>query len=192
MPARVISQEYFENYAGRSLPYKKVWKDHSYFDECAKLFKTKGAPEIKSLCVLGTSSGQILKEFHKRLGLKAYGCEINPWVFKQIPSEYKRRVLCEDMLKYIARVKREAGHFDLVFTNSLMYLPEKKIAPFLRKLSKVSSYLHFHGSFKESYCPDKFRYTLKPYAWWNDIICANGFENFSVGRSRTYCWKSLK
>jgi hypothetical protein len=192
MGAQPITQEYFEDYAGRSLPYKKVWKDHSYFDECSKLFKKKKSPKIKSLCVLGTSSGQILREFHKRLGLKPYGCEISSWAYSQIPAAYKGRIQCEDMTRYISNVKKEGGHFDLVFTNSLMYLPERKIAPFLRKLSNVCSYLHFHGSFKESYCPDSCRFTLKSFSWWNKALCENGFEPFLDGRARTYCWKSLK
>jgi len=187
-----IPQEYFDNYAGRSLPYDKVWRDHSYFDECCRLFKRKGAPEIKSLCVLGTSSGQVLKEFHKRLGIKAYGCEINEWAYKQIPLEYKRRIQCEDMTRYVAKIAKDKGHFDLVFANSLIYLPEHKLRPFIRKLSKVGSYLHFQSSFQESHCPDIARRTLKPYAWWNELICENGFERFVWGRARTYCWKSLK
>lgn len=192
MRRKQITQEYFENYAGRSLPYKKVWRDHSYYDECSKLFKKKGAPPIKSLCVLGASSGQVLKEFHKKLGLKAYGCEISAWAHKQIPKEYKRRIECEDMLKYVAAIRKKGGHFDLIFANSLIYLPEEKIAPFIRKLSKICNYLHFQSSFKESYCPDAFRKTLKPYAWWNELICDNGFEGFVMGRARTYCWKSIK
>ncbi len=188
---KLISREYFENYAGRGLAYNKVWKEHSYYDECCDLFAREGAPPIKSLCVLGASTGLVLKEFEKRLKVKAQGCEINEWAHSQIPAAYKKRIRCEDMSTYIQTAKKDKKHFDLVFANSLIYLPMKDVKPFLKKLSKVTHYLHFRSSFREGYCPDEFRSVLKPYAWWNKVISENGFELFKWGRARTYCWKSI-
>lgn len=100
-----ISREYFENYAGRSRPYSKVWKDHSYYDECCELFLREDAPDLKTMCVLGAATGQVLQEFHRRLKLKPYGCEINKWAHKQIPDAYRTRIRCQDMTEYVDNLR---------------------------------------------------------------------------------------
>lgn len=144
------------------------------------------------MCVLGAATGEVLKEFNRKLGVKAYGCEINSWAHNQIPAAYKRRIRCEDMSLYIDRVKKSGKHFDLIFANSLIYLSLREVKPFLRKLSHVTTYLHFQSSFRGNYCPDPFRRVLKPYLWWDNVLSECGFERFVLGRARTYCWKSTR
>lgn len=190
MRALQIDKDYFDNYAGRSKSYNKVWKDHSYYDQCCDLFTQKNAPRVKSLCVLGASTGLVLKEFHRRLGVLAYGCEINEWAYEQIERPYSKRIKCMDMQRYMDEVRKKEKSFDLIFANSFIYLAEEKLPALIKKISKSCRYLHFRSSFKEGYCPDPYRKTLKSYKWWDEMICENGFKNYLSGRARTYCWES--
>lgn|GEM_PF-1179290 len=186
-----IDDEFFENYAGSGKPYSKVWRQYCYFDECCALFRQKDAPKLKSICVLGSASGEILAGFDKKLGIKPYACELNEQAFGRTPAAYRRRAKCEDMRDYIARVRADGKVFSLVFSNSFIYLPEKEVLKFLKEVSLVTRYLHFRSSFSRISCPDPWRRTLKPYAWWNEKLAKAGFAAIpGVRGSRTYLWQS--
>jgi hypothetical protein len=184
-----ISQDYFENYAGRGKPYKEVWQEHSYAEECCDFFEALENCQIKSLCVLGAATGEVLKLFHKRMGIVPRGCEISPWAHSQIPASFRKHIQCADMLNYVSSVVRQGKSFDLVFANSLIYLDEKYLDKFLVELKKVTRFLHFQSSFKESHCPDPFRKILKSYTWWNQKFKKFGFREFRISKEASYVWQ---
>lgn len=187
----MIDPEFFSNYAGSGKAYSKVWRQYCYFDECCALFRQKDAPVLKSICVLGTASGEILEGFDRKLGLKPYGCELSEWAYRRIPAAYRRRVSCEDMRSFVKRAVADEKRFSLVFSNSFIYLPERQISPFLRELARCTDFLHFRSSFSRISCPDPWRRTLKPYAWWNERLEAAGFGAVPGARgSRTYLWRT--
>jgi len=186
-----IDEAFFSNYAGSGRPYAKVWRQYCYFDECCALFRQKDAPRLKSICVLGTASGEILEGFEKKLGLRPQGCEVSRWAWERIPGTYRRRVKCEDMRDYVASAVRAKKKFSLVFSNSFIYLPEREVPAFLAQLARCTEYLHFRSSFSRISCPDPWRRTLKSYAWWNERLEEAGFGAIRGARgSRTYVWRS--
>ncbi len=190
-----IDEAFFRDYAGTGQSYARVWRDHCYFDECCDLFTegTAGLRRPRSICVLGAATGQICRAFHRRLGVKPYGCETSVWAHGRIPEEYRARIQLADMRDYVASVANAGRVFDLVFTNSLIYLPEQEILPFLRKLARCSRWVHFHSSFQGSACPDAWRQTLKSFKWWNEIFERAGLHQWpGHGRERTYLWSSSK
>ena len=73
---RAIDQDYFLKYAGSGKAYDRVWRDHSWVEECIGQFKAPSAPRLKSICILGAATGHILKEFHRAFDIKPKGCEI--------------------------------------------------------------------------------------------------------------------
>lgn len=184
---------FFKNYAGSGKPYRKVWRQYCYFDECCALFKDPEAPKLKSICVLGTATGEIAVGFEKKFGVKIFGCEVSKWAHAQTPPEHKRRIRNVDMRKYVREMKKKKKVFSLVFSNSLIYLPENEIPKFLRDLSHVSKYLHVKSSTSGSACPDPWRRTLKPFKWWNEQIVRAGFIPVPGRRGqRTFLWQSSR
>ncbi|MEO5666560.1 MAG: class I SAM-dependent methyltransferase [Bdellovibrionota bacterium] len=193
MKKTLIDDAFFENYAGSGKAYSKVWRHYCYFDECCALFKQKDAPRLKNICVLGTASGEILQGFEKKLGIRPFGCEVSESAYKKTPAAYRRRVKCEDMRDYVANAVKAERRFSLVFSNSFIYLTEAEVLPFLKKLALCTEFLHFRSSFSRISCPDPWRRTLKPYAWWNERLEEAGFGAIRGLRgSRTYLWRSSR
>lgn len=194
-PSRVkssIDEGFFKNYAGSGKPYNKVWRQYCYFDECCALFKSKDAPQLKSICVLGAATGQVVEGFSKKFDAKIYGCEISGWAHSQINQTLRSRIKLMDMRRYIKEMHLKKKVFDLTFSNSLIYLEEKHIPLFLKKLSKVTKYLHVKSSTQGAMCPDPYRKTLKPYKWWLNKYAEAGFVPVpGTKRQRTYLWKSI-
>lgn len=196
MLQRLIDQEYFKNYAGSGKHYNTVWSQHSYAAEFIQLVKKqrkdpKAQIKIKKIIVLGTATGKILAKIDKDLGIKASGCEINSWAHSQIPAPYKRKIKCQDMRLYIQNCLDNEKTFDMAFTNSLIYLKKNEILGFLKKLSQISKFVHFNSSFAGHACPDEYRCTLEPFAWWQEVFSKAGFEEFKIPKlRRSYVWKS--
>jgi len=91
----------------------------------------------------------------------------------------------------VKRAVADQKRFSLVFSNSFIYLPERQILPFLKELSLCTDFLHFRSSFSRISCPDPWRRTLKPYAWWSERLEAAGFGAIRGTRgARTYLWRS--
>ena len=185
-----IDEQYFRNYAGSGESYQRAWRDHSFAEECIAQFKAPGAPRIRKVCVLGAATGLILKDFDRHLGVRAAGCEISKWAHSKIPQPYRRRIRCQDMRDYVAGCIERGRRFDLVYSNSLVYLEPRDLRKFLKSLSQVTDYLHFNSSFKGKACPDPYRRILESYAWWNEHMVRAGFEELrSSGGKRTFLWR---
>jgi hypothetical protein len=188
-----IDEAFFKNYAGSGKSYRRVWRQYCYFDECCALFKDPLAPKLKSICVLGTATGEICAAFYKAFGVKVDGCELSTWAHSQTPNEFRRKIRRMDMRKFVEMSLKRKKHFDLVFSNSLIYLPESEIPKILKKLSRCTTFLHTRSSTSGSACPDPWRRTLRPYKWWNEQIEAAGFKVVcGLKGQRTYLWRSAE
>ena len=186
-------RQYFSNYAGRKKRYKDVWKDHSYAEEVVAQFSAPGAPRLKRLVVLGTATGEILRFFDKKLGLRPFGCEVNTWAFQQIPLIYRKRIKRCDMRAYVDKERQHGRRADLCFSNSMIYLEPQDVKAFLPSLAKFCRYLHFNSSFKGRSCPDPYRKTTESYSWWNQQFKKAGFKELRGPRGhRTYLWESTQ
>lgn len=183
------AQRYFARYSGSGRSYAKVWRDYSYCDEVLEQFTAPGAPRLKSICVLGTGPGQILKEFAKKLPVRVYGCEVNEWAFRKIPVKFRKNVKCESMQKYLRDCARKNRRFDLIFSNSLVYLEPSELGAVLDDVFATSKYFHFNCSFLGKACPDPYRKILRSKRWWNRQFVKHGFRSLKNARGHhTYLW----
>jgi hypothetical protein len=195
MCAKLLDREYFENYSGSGKSYDRVWSQYSYAKELTALYKQNPEclPLPKRVLILGAATGKVIETVEKRLGAKCWGCEINEWAYQKIPLAQRSRIKRVDMRVYVKELRKKGKSFDLTFSNSLIYLPKREIAPFLMKLSKLSTFLHFHSSRKGSACPDPYRQTLESYDWWNQQLQKSGFQPVKIPNlRRSYLWKSQK
>jgi len=80
------------------------------------------------------------------------------------------------MRRYVPRLLRAGHRFDLIFSNSLVYLAPSEVEPFLACCSRIGAYFHFYSSTSESYeVGDKSRVTLRPRRWWREHFLNAGF-----------------
>jgi hypothetical protein len=126
--------------------------------------------------VLGAATGQVLGHFERAWGVRAQGCELVRWAHRRIPARQRARIECADMRRYVPRLVREGRRVDLIFSNSLVYLPAREIVPFLAQCAQLGRYLHFLSSTSEDHeRGDRFRVTLRPRRWWREQFLRAGF-----------------
>lgn len=183
---------YFKNYAGSGKSYNQVWNEYSYASDLVTLLKKVKIINIKKILVLGAATGKVLETFEEGLSAKTWGCEINEWAHSQIPAKFKRRIKRMDMRDYVKICKHKNQHFDLVFTNSLIYLQKRELLPILKMIADLGGLIHFHSSFLGNSCKDPYRNILETYDWWNRCFNKAGFSELKMGRKRSYLWMSPK
>ena len=169
-----MDREYFEDYCGRG-PYAEIWRDHSGIANClAGLARERVRP--RSLVVLGTATGEVLRAFEDALGVRVFGCERSAWAHARIPARFRRRVRRADLRAYLPALARAGRHFDVLFTSALVYLRARDVPPALRHCAAVADWLHFYSSTSEDFEPgDRHRALLRPRAWWRARIQDAGF-----------------
>ena len=178
-----MDRAYFERYCGYG-SYDENYLYHSGIDHSIEICDHFGLP-IKSVLVLGAATGRILKHFEDAWGVRPYGCEISRWAHARIPPRYRRRIACADVRRYVPELVRKRRTFDLVFSNSLVYLEAGAIPGFLALCSRLCGHFHFYSSTSEDLEPDDpYRVTLRPRAWWRNAFLSNGF---APTRSRYLC-----
>jgi len=188
-----IDRSYFSSYAGNKEKYSRIYRDHSGIAECIQLFKMSAAPRLNRICVLGTATGEVCQDFLSAFRRLPYGCEINVWAYEHTPVKFKKRISNQDLRDYISECARKGLLFDLVFSNSFIYLPVRDISKVFCELASIARYVHFDSSFTGAACPDPYRQTLKPYEWWNQKFMKAGFAPMhQLWGERTYLWKNLK
>ncbi len=180
-----MKRAYFERYCSAG-SYDENYLFHSGIEHCIEICDRFGL-EIDSVLVLGAATGQVLRHFDDAWQLRPWGCEISRWAWSRIAPRYRRRIACGDMRHYVPRLLRAGQRFDVIFTNSLIYLPASEVPTFLAQCSQLSSWLHFYSSTSEDFEPgDRYRVTLRPRAWWRAAFVDAGF---APTRSR-YLWRS--
>ncbi len=171
-----MDRAYFENYCGEG-PYEELYQLYSGIDHCIRIvehFRLR----IRSVCVLGAATGQVVRDLRQAWHVRPYGCEISRWAHTQIPPRDRERIACADMRAYMQSCLRRRLHFDLIFSNSLVYLPANEIEPFLRGCRELGDYFHFLSSTSEAFEPgDRYRVTLRPRGWWRRRFLAAGFRS---------------
>jgi len=167
-------RSYFTNYCGAG-SYDENYMMYSGVDHCVEIvdrFKL----DVESIVVLGAATGRVLRDLDRAWGVRPEGCEISRWAHARIPVRYRSRIACSDMRRYVPRLLRADRRFDLIFSNSLVYLAPAEVEPFLVCCSRIGAYFHFYSSTSESYeAGDQCRVTLRPRRWWRARFLATGF-----------------
>jgi len=180
-----VDREYFEQYCGQG-SYDENYAYHSGIDGCIEICDHFGL-DVRSVLVLGAATGRVLEDFEQAWRIRPHGCEISRWAWSRIPAHYRRRIERADMRGYVRRLASRGERFDLIFSNSLVYLKPGEVRAFLALCSPICAHFHFYSSTSEAYAPgDRWRTTLRPRRWWREAFIASGFE---PTRSR-YLWRS--
>jgi len=178
---------YFHDYCGRG-SYDAVYREHSGIEHCLRTARKLGI-RARSVVVLGTATGRVLEDFESAWRVRPAGCEISAWAHARIPARLRRRVARADMRDYVPRLLARRARFDLLFTNSLIYLAAAELPDLVADCSRIASHLHFYSSWSEAYEPgDRHRVTLRPRAWWRELLVDGGF---APTRS-PYFWRSTR
>lgn len=179
-----MDRAYFTRYCGHR-PYDETYLAHSGIEHCIEI-SDRFDIRVRSVLVLGSATGRVLEHFEQSWGVKPWGCEISRWAHARTPARFRRRIARADMRDYVPELLRRGRRFDLVFSNSLVYLPAPEIPAFVRELARLGDWLHFYSSTSEDYEPgDRYRATLRPRRWWREVFTENGFR---PTRSR-YLWR---
>ena len=144
-----VDRLYFERYCGEG-SYDANYLHYNGIEHSIEICDHFGLP-IESVLVLGAATGRVLKHFEESWGVRAYGCEISRWAHARIPAQYRRRIACADMRRYVRELVRKGKTFDLVFSNSLIYLEAGEIADFVAVCSRLGGHFHFYSSTSESF-----------------------------------------
>jgi hypothetical protein len=173
-------EEHFLNYGGDGRPYRQVWKQYNSVDDCVKIFSRVGLANIKSMIVLGTATGELLKFFDSAWGTRPHGCELSTWAYRQIPHPYRRRIKNQDLKDYVKQCRKKV---DVIYANSFMYLNEEDILPALKDCARIGRYLFVDLSYSECYAEnDSLRKVLKPHRWWREKFREAGFSPYKKYR----------
>ena len=169
-----MDRAYFERYC-QGAPYRETYLLHSGIEHCVHIVEHLGL-NVRSVMVLGAATGEVLRHFERAWGILPLGCEISRWAHARIPTRYRRRIACQDMRRYLPRRNGGGTRVDLVFSNSLVYLPEKDIPDVLTACREIGGYFHFLSSTTEDYeANDAYRVTLRPRRWWRQRFIDAGF-----------------
>ena len=182
-----VDKAYFTDYCGYG-SYDENYLFHSGVEHCISIVDHFGM-RVRSVLVLGTATGKVLTHFDEAWGTRPWGCEISRWAHARIAARYRRRVRRADMRRYVPELVRRRKSFDLVFSNSLVYLERDEVPPFLDLCSRICDHFHFLSSTSGD-CEkgDPYRSTLRPRRWWRSTFTANGFR---PTRS-PYLWRSSR
>jgi hypothetical protein len=128
-----MDRAYFTRYCGHR-PYDEIYLHHSGIEHCIETVERFGI-DVHSVLVLGSATGRVLEHFEQGWGVKPWGCEISRWAHARTPARFRRRIRRADMRDYVPELRRRGRHFDLVFSNSLVYLPAAQIPAFVGALA---------------------------------------------------------
>jgi hypothetical protein len=182
-----MDASYFLDYCGRG-SYDELYREHSGIEHCLRTARRLGI-RARSVVVLGAATGRVLEDFESAWRVVPAGCEISAWAHARIPARLRRRIARADMRDYVPQLVARRARFDLLFTNSLIYLSARELPGLVAQCSRIARTLHFYSSWSESYEPgDRHRVTLRPRAWWRELLIAGCFE---PTRS-PYFWRSTR
>jgi hypothetical protein len=182
--AKKIDELYFLEYSANG--YDVDFLEYSLIDSCLNKILYFQIP-IKSVCVLGTATGKILKHIHEKLGVIPEGCELNKWAHSQTPKKYIKRVSNVDLKKYISLQLDKKKHFDLIFSNAFLYLFKKDLPVTFSQISQLCTYLHYDSSVTEDQVEDPYRNILESHKWWSKTLSQYDLREVSYGLYKSHC-----
>ena len=169
-----LDDSYFDNYGGDT--YSKVYIDFTIHPKTVIDQLVANNIYFESLLDVGCASGEIVKDF-RGLGIRAYGIENNSKILKNcvVPQ------FCEKMdMKDMKSIKDNT--FDVIYTNSLMYLfPQeiKKTLDEFYRISKIAVYLCVPFLDETTKFSDPYRVFLGSRTWWRDQFENSKFKKIS-------------
>ena len=182
-----MNKAFFTDYCGNG-SYETSFLEHSGIEHCIDILERFGIP-VDSVFVLGAATGQVLRVMEEAWGVRPWGCEISRWAHSRIPGVYRRRIQRADMRRCVPELAGKGKRFDLVFTNSLIYLEPGEIPDFLAAASSICRYIHSYSSTSENREKgDRYIATLRPRRWWRRRFLEAGF---APTRS-WYLWRSTR
>lgn len=168
-----IDISYFENYGG--FPYSVNYQNFTIDAERIVEDLINKGIDFKTILDAGCASGELVRDL-RSLGVKAYGIEQNKDILERcVIPQYCVHMSIQD-LKNIADDK-----FDVIYTNSLMYLHPDEIPDILHtfyKVCKKAVYLCC-PYLKDSNFRDDFRAFLATKEWWDRKFIQAGFFKLS-------------
>lgn len=163
-----IDKSYFNNYGGGH--YLDTYKNHTFTaDEIIQDIRLQGE-SISTLLDLGCAYGNLVRDF-RELGIRAYGLDnIEEVILNSVVPKYCFKMDIRDLDKVDFK-------FDLVYSNSLMYLYPQEIPQILNKIHKICGrYFYLCVPFLEdTYFQDTYRKFLASRVWWEISLKNQGF-----------------
>jgi len=170
-----MEQEYFQNYCDRGQHYSKCWQEHSgYLDCLMSIEKLNLKKQIHTVLVLGSADSSILDAFEKA-SFVPDGIEL----FGPIVPKRDTRVTHGDFLNEVPDLFRSGVIYDLIFANSLVYLKQPQLIPFLGFCAHMAPYFHSSSSVTGHEATDPWRRITMPQEWWNEIFNLAGWNQTS-------------
>jgi len=176
-----MERRYFWEYGDRKERYSDDWHNHSAIGECVKSVDRLDL-DVRTVLVLGSATGQILF-FLDYMGFDAYGIEVSEWAVAN--SMMYDKVLLGDMRFWLPELLDSGVKFDLIFSNSLVYLNPHEVVRTLKQCSQIAPYFHYWCSWKGDAARDPWRRILKTKKWWDEK-----FERAGFSQCEEHLWTS--
>ncbi len=175
MGSKINEIEYFENYAGSNLSYEKSYKQFGLDPHKLILAFQKAKLEVHTIIDLGCARGLTIEDL-RDFGFEAFGVELFESELNKASPEIRPFIDQMDMREI---GKLPPNSFDVAYINSTMYLSEKEIRKFLRDLRRpIKKGIYLMNPYTddpETIPDDKHRITLRPKAWWLEVLKESGW-----------------
>jgi len=175
-----INQEYFDKYCANGDSYARGYRFYTTMP--TKLLADCAALNIivDTILDVGCATGELVKDY-LNLGIFAMGIDNSTYA---IEHNICSKSFCfqADMRKLMMHFKENS--FDIVYTNSLMYLPSEDVPLALKQMYTISKYgVYWNaGYLGESVTPDHYRKFTADRAWWKTKFENAGFEDSRSNR----------
>lgn len=176
MPSKINESDYFSNYAGSNLSYEKSYQSFGLDPHKLILAFQKARLEVHTILDVGCARGLTIEDL-RNFGFEAFGIELFQTEINRASPEIRPFIAQMDM--------RAVDHFpknsfDVAYINSAMYLNEKEINKFLRKIRKpIEKGIYIMNPYTddpETIPDDKHRLTLKNKRWWIETLKQHGWK----------------
>jgi len=158
-----IDLSYFNNYGGDN--YSESYKNYTVSPAFVVNSLIDNHIDFRTLLDAGCASGELVRDF-RRLGVEAYGIEKNTEILKKcVVPQYCTKMDLLDLTEI------DAGTFDVVYVNSLMYILPHLIKDILKEFNRIcNKAVYLCNPFLEKGIdtfPDPFRVFLATETWWD-------------------------
>lgn len=167
-----IDLNYFNNYCGED--YAKSYLRATVSPE--QLIRDMVDLDIPTTTLLdvGCASGELVRDF-RLLGVSAFGIDNNEDILKKcVALKYCKKMDIRDM----SEIKDSS--FDIIYSNSLMYVYPNEILPILREFHRMcKSAVYLSNPYlteTDDTFPDPCRIFLATETWWTKQFKEAGFR----------------
>lgn len=170
---RKIDNDYFSNYGGGD--YSETYSKFTFHPASVVNQLIDNSILFDTILDAGCASGELVRDFRK-MGIKAYGIENNKDILKKNVSP---KYCTYGDLRNLKFIKNAS--FDVIYTNSLMYIWPQTILPVLTEMRRITKAVFLCNPFKgeEDMTPDPYRTFLATAQWWDKQFQEAGFKKIS-------------